>query len=342
MSALIIGNDSANNNALFMTSGLSGSASGQTSVILPPAVDGDVAGTFDSLGTVQNILPDSLSGLSPLGDSLPAVDTVVASQIPDTLTVTAGQMFGEFSYIPQNLVGSGPDNLPLTLFADHLLTDSLVFKLAVLLCFVGYCITLYLYRQQSYLLLGVFRSKLYVDNMLGERNYTFDNFLNSMVVIGVLTLSLAVVKVADIMIGTDIPDMLPGLAVSLLAPLVWTLFGVVFFCQNLLLKAAGTLTYSHKFIVQLRYLRKICFSVFAVLLTPFFLMFSMAAAGNGATILFAIITILVSVMVVFYVARTCMLFVDEKISKLYWFLYLCGVEIFPFTFLLISMRKLLS
>lgn len=336
MSALITDHASVNIDSILTAAGQSAVAAGPAGGALPPTA---AEGTWEVLDGMLNVVHDSLSVLPPLADTLPALDTVAVCPAADTLAVTAGQMFGESSYMPQGIVGSG--DFSETLFSEPFLTDSLVFKLAVLLCFAGYCITLYLYRQQSHALVGVFRSKLYVDNMLGERNYTFDNFLNSVVVLGVLTLSLAAVKAADITVGGGIADVLPEWAILLLAPVVWVLLGVIFLYQTLLLKAAGTLTYGQKFITRLRYLRKIGFSVFAVLLTPFFLMFSMAA-GKGTLILSAIIMALLLVMCVFYVARTYMLFVDEKISKLYWFLYLCGVEIFPVSLLLLSLRKLLS
>lgn len=315
-------------------------AAGPAGGALPPdaaTVMGDSAGLA---ATVSGSLPDSIPGSPLFADSLPIVDTVTVCPATDTLSVTAGQMFGEAAYMPQYRLVSGAVDHTASVLTGHFLTDSLVFKLAVLLCFAGYCITLYFYRQQSRALVGVFRSKLYVDNMLGERNYTFDNFLNSIVALGVLTLSLAAVKAADITVGGDIANVLPEWAVLLLAPVVWVLLGVIFLYQTLMLKAAGTLTYGQKFISRLRYLRKIGFAVFAVLLTPFFLMFS-TAADRGALLLFAIISALLLVMAVFYVARTGMLFVDEKISKLYWFLYLCGVEIFPVSFMLLSVRKLL-
>lgn len=264
--------------------------------------------------------------LSPLAPVAPA----------DTLAVTAERMFGAASYMPApRLEAALPD------LAGHFLTDGLIFKLAVLLCFAGYCITLYLYRQQAYTLLGVFRSKLYVDNLLDERNYTFDNFLNSVVSLGVLTLSLSVVKAADMLAGADMAATLPGWAVFALAPVVWVLLGLIFLFQTVVLKTAGALTFSQRFVSRLRYLRKLVFSVSAVLLVPLLLMFSMAKEGGALTI--SVIAVAgAAVVALFFLARSYMLFVDEKISKLYWFLYLCAVEIFPVTLLLLLVRKLLS
>lgn len=320
--------------------------------MMPQGLAQTAAGSFHALQfpsdtasqAIQTNMPaDSLA--SAFADS--AADTLAVGvtdiqpfafmhTVADTLTVTAEKMFGAASYVPQTQLAQSLSDL-----TRSFLTDSLVFKLVVLLCFAGYCITLYLYRQQASALLGVFRSKLYVDNLLDERNYTFDNFLNSLVSLGILTLSLAIVKAADMLAGADMAGTLPGWAVFLLAPVAWVLLGLIFLYQTLVLKISGTLTYSGKFISNLRYIRKIDFSVAAVLLTPFFLMFSTSAESDARAISYIIIAVLCAI-VIFHLARTWMLFVDEKISKLYWFLYLCAVEIFPVTFLLLSVRKFLS
>lgn len=287
-------------------------------------------------------LPDSVAygGGFPVGDSLGAMmpDALVstvgeyAEPAADTLAVTAREMFGTASYMPDAVTGGFMYNdMPF-------LSDSIVFKFAALICFAGYCVTFYLYRQQVYALLGVFRSKLYVDNMLGERNYTFDSFLNRVALLGILTFSLVAIKAADIAVGGEIAASLPEWAIYLIVPVVWGLFGMLFFYQTLVLRIAGTLTLSQKFIADIRYLRKIIFSVLSLLLIPFLLMSAMADRKDALTISILLLAGL-AIVIIFLIARTYELFVEEKISKLYWFLYLCAVEIFPVTLLLLSIRK---
>ncbi len=295
-----------------------------------------IAGVSDVADTLSKMLVNSVelpvSAIDAHADSvMRAVDGILP--VVDTLTVSPEQMFGPASYIPA--VGGVGDAVAC---AESLLADNLIFKIAVLLCFAGYCVTLYMYRQQTPALLSVFRSKLYVDNLLGERNYTFDTFLNAAVGLGILALSLSGIRVADILGGARMADVLSEWAVTLLAPVVWLLLGVIFAYQLVVLNASGAITYSQKFVSDLRYLRKVNFSVASVLLTPLFLMYAMSGQ-TGFSALSVIILVVILGVGVFHLERTYLLFVDEKISKLYWFLYLCTVEIFPVTLLLLSARK---
>ena len=68
--------------------------------------------------------------------------------------------------------------------------------------------------------------------------------------------------------------------------------------------------------------------------TPFLALWLLAPAGEGK-IWFWVIIIELVVSLILYLQETLSLFISKKISILHWFLYLCGVEIFPISLLIL-------
>jgi hypothetical protein len=286
---------------------------------------------------------DSLAGFDPaLSDAADSVaaaaghiaDPLAGLGMPaDTLQVGAEQIFGPLSQLLGPVCHANSSAM-----ADTLISGNIVFKLVVLLCFGIYCLSLYSYRSQALTVLNIFRSKLYVDNLLRERNYTFDTFLNIVIFQGVLGVGLAAVKAMDIFYWQQITAALPGWGMPLIVVAVVLVVWIVIFLQSLVLVSAGALTDNRKFIFRLRYLRRIDFALFSLVFTPLLLMAAMAPAATIIPIAL-VLAAGVAFIVVFHLVRTYMMFIDENFSKLYWFLYLCAVEIFPVTFLALFFGK---
>ena len=251
----------------------------------------------------------------------------------DTLEVTAQQMFG-----PHAVMAPVEGTVDALSSGAAILTGNMLFNIVALICFALYCFSIYFYSQQVWVVTSVFRSKLYVDNLLGDYNYSVDNFLKIALTFGSLTLSLALVKFVELISDPYTLSELPEWIATPLPIWIWGICGVVILYQKLVLNVAGWLTDSRKFIVQLNYLRKINFALFAVICTPVLLMLSLSGI-HGRVFLLVLLSAGLGIIVIFHLVRTYMFFVDEKISKLYWFLYLCGVEIFPLTFLAFSLVK---
>mgnify|MGYP003623758188 CR=1 FL=1 len=108
--------------------------------------------------------------------------------------------------------------------------------------------------------------------------------------------------------------------------------------QYAVLKTAGSLTRSQAFVARLINLRKLVFALATIILMP--VLFVLATGHETATqVATAIMIMGASVLVIFLLRRTYMLFIEQKISILYWILYLCGVEIFPVSFLILLVVK---
>ena len=121
------------------------------------------------------------------------------------------------------------------------------------------------------------------------------------------------------------------------AALLWTLLLlgallVVVLYQVLVTAAIGALTFSQHLIEQLWMVKRLLFAFMTLLCMPTLLLFLPTPASKGTVWLWVILIELV-ISLILYLHETRALFISKKISKLHWILYLCTVEIFPFSLL---------
>ena len=157
-------------------------------------------------------------------------------------------------------------------------------------------------------------------------------FLKIATVIGLLFIGIAAAKYAETLLPADALPELPAEvsgSVSLLFAAAW--IAVVLF-QSLLLAAAGALTLSRSFIGQLRMLKRTYFALAVIVSTPPLLLFALCPPDTGRA-WFYVLLAESAITAILYVRETLHLFLSKKIPILHWFLYLCGVEIFPFSLL---------
>ena len=76
-----------------------------------------------------------------------------------------------------------------------------------------------------------------------------------------------------------------------------------------------------------------------VFLCPLILLFLLASPDTGHILSFGIL-ILGGALLLLYLKESLMLFLSKKISILHWFLYLCAVEIFPVSFVWLSLTRI--
>ena len=72
---------------------------------------------------------------------------------------------------------------------------------------------------------------------------------------------------------------------------------------------------------------------------PLILLFLLTSPDTGHILSFGIL-ILGGALLLLYLKESLMLFLSKKISILHWFLYLCAVEIFPVSFVWLSLTRI--
>ena len=98
------------------------------------------------------------------------------------------------------------------------------------------------------------------------------------------------------------------------------------------MRLAGALTLSQPFIAQLMLLKRTCFALGMILISPPLLLFALCPQGTGG-VWFCIIAVDLAAAAVLYLKETLNLILSKKVSILHWFLYLCTVEVFPVSLL---------
>ncbi len=199
------------------------------------------------------------------------------------------------------------------------------FTLAIL---AGYCLLLYLFRPEIRELCAVSFSwrafPAYLDEKTGINNtFIYTVALFGLISVGAVTLRTAMQFSPDGNIAGVI-----GLSPWLLALAGSGALAVIGVWRYLTLVLAGRLTMEETFTLRLRYSQTVVFVFMWVVATPVFLLWALSGGISSVVLAFVAGCVVIAVMGMGMV-RSIQLFIERKISILYWIVYLCGVEIFP-------------
>lgn len=166
----------------------------------------------------------------------------------------------------------------------------------------------------------------------------FSLFLNIVTAIGLLFLGVVVVKYGNFVLPQSWIEGLSQwgvLAVSLTASLLCLLVGLF---QWGALSLAGGVTLTSPFVAQLLLIKCIYFALLVIISTPILLLYALTPPMQGRLWL-GVLLVEVAITLLLFLKETFGLFLSKKLSILYWFLYLCTVELFPLSLLwFVAMR----
>lgn len=298
---------------------------------VPPASD-MITHAADSLpvaGDSLSIAGDSLSltgdSVFVAGDSLSgAADTV--SLAADTLSAgTAGAADGHVAAV----VAAVTDGNAATLAG---MVGDVVQNLLVAVVVFLYFFCLYRYFDDVRALFGsVFRRSVAPSERMLERRRSeiFYGFLGKLFLIGTCTLGAIASLWADRTVAWEAVGPYARVALPFAA---MAAFVAVVAVQYAMLAVAGGITRSWSMMAVLLRIRLIYFVLATVIVLPPVLMWQMNG-GTGGEVWLRVACLAAAVAVVMYVRESVTLFNSKKISILHWILYLCIVEIMPFTLL---------
>lgn len=298
---------------------------------VPPASD-IITHAADSLpvaGDSLSIAGDSLSltgdSVFVAGDSLSgAADTV--SLAADTLSAgAAGAADGHVAAV----VAAVTDGNAATLAG---MAGNVVQNLLVAVVVFLYFFCLYRYFDDVRALFGsVFRRSVAPSERMLERRRSeiFYGFLGKLFLIGTCTLGVIASLWADRTVAWEAVGPYARVALPFAA---MAAFVAVVAVQYAMLAVAGGITRSWPTMAVLLRIRLIYFVLATVIVLPPVLMWQMNG-GTGGEVWLRVACLAAAVAVVMYVRESVTLFNSKKISILHWILYLCIVEIMPFTLL---------
>lgn len=303
------------------------------------AADGPVQPASDIITHAADSLPVAGDSLSIAGDSLSltgdsvfvagdslsgAADTV--SLAADTLSAgAAGAADGHVAAV----VAAVTDGNAATLaeMAGNVVQNLLV---AVVVFLYFFC--LYRYFDDVRALFGsVFRRSVAPSERMLERRRSeiFYGFLGKLFLIGTCTLGAIASLWADRTMAWEAVEPYARVALPFAA---MAAFVAVVAVQYAMLAVAGGITRSWSMMAVLLRIRLIYFVLATVIVLPPVLMWQMNG-GTGGEVWLRVACLAAAVAVVMYVRESVTLFNSKKISILHWILYLCIVEIMPFTLL---------
>ena len=303
------------------------------------AADGPVQPASDMITHAADSLPVAGDSLSIAGDSLSltgdsvfvagdslsgAADTV--SLAADTLSAgAAGAADGHVAAV----VAAVTDGNAATLAE---MAGDVVQNLLVAVVVFLYFFCLYRYFDDVRALFGsVFRRSVAPSERMLERRRSeiFYGFLGKLFLIGTCTLGAIASLWADRTVAWEAVGLYARVALPFAA---MAAFVAVVAVQYAMLAVAGGITRSWSMMAVLLRIRLIYFVLATVIVLPPVLMWQMNG-GTGGEVWLRVACLAAAVAVVMYVRESVTLFNSKKNSILHWILYLCIVEIMPFTLL---------
>lgn len=261
---------------------------------------------------IPHIGVDSLNiGTGPIGPT----DTIA-----HTSTEALQEVFGgEARFVPSEVVNGIVDA-----FNGTPLTDNWVVRVVALILFVGYVATMLLYGGH---IVGMW--KIVVGRNLGikvadELSYLFVRAMLSFCGIGIVALALSAVKALEIL-GVE---QIEGVESLWVAPMVMLAIVGAMGVIQLLTEAMCRLVRRVEMAQGLSIMGSATIGLMAVVVAPCTLLF-VINDGLSAQIVGITIAVVVCLGVMAYVVKSFIFFVEQKISILLWFLYLCTVVLIP-------------
>ncbi len=282
----------------------------------------------DSLSIAGDSLSMTGGSVFAAGDSLSAsADTV--SLAADTLSAGAAGAAGAADGHVAAVVAAVTDGNAATLAE---MAGDVVQNLLVAVVVFLYFFCLYRYFDDVRALFGsVFRRSVAPSERMLERRRSeiFYGFLGKLFLIGTCTLGAIASLWADRTVAWEAVGPYARVALPFAA---MAAFVAVVAVQYAMLAVAGGITRSWPTMAVLLRIRLIYFVLATVIVLPPVLMWQMNG-GTGGEVWLRVACLAAAVAVVMYVRESVTLFNSKKISILHWILYLCIVEIMPFTLL---------
>ncbi len=220
-----------------------------------------------------------------------------------------------------------------------MMPGAVVVQVMSIAVFLAYAVLLYLFSGEVNSVVREIKSAPGAQSGdSGNRNYLLLNWTAHAV--GVCAVSVFVCRILFVYAPGALCGAAPKWLVALLGVAVTAVVESVMMLQRSAVLAAGYVTQSDSFARSLLHLRKIHFTMFGVIVVPVMLLYSSFGGEWDTAFLYTCLFMTAGVVFV-YLWKSCVLFVGQKISILYWFLYLCTVELFPISLVISILLRII-
>lgn len=309
----------------------------QSTVTYPPATQTDSL-AVDSLAVVASADSTTLQLLASEHDTLSAVEQVPHAEVAvvDSIPllyreVSATELFG---------ARTEQASLPQPTPAPHSPTEGGGFSIVVLLLVGAYALLIYRHATDVWQLLQRLTRESNADDRLYEDSAgSFVRLLRLGSLLGVgMVSALAVRWWGSLIPAQHYAEMPYAAALVWFVALLAALF-VAWLYRLIITSSIGFLTFSQPLFERLQLVKRSSLTLFMVVAMPPSALWLLSESSLGIVWL-SVILIELIVVFILYLHDTRQLFLSKKISILHWFLYLCGVEIFPLSLLALLVARL--
>lgn len=212
---------------------------------------------------------------------------------------------------------------PQSAAAQTLLTNNLPFRLLTLGLFVYYLFTLSTYGSHIGQMLKIIGNRNVGARISDELSVLFITTVKHSVALGLLAVALSSVKAMELSAG--VWDEMPP---SWLAPLIVVTMATLAALQWLATSAVCRLTRRDDIAKGITILAGVIFGFMSIIATPAALLFVLNTGTSAVLFGWALMVCMVAALVTFTV-KSLIFFIEQNVSILLWFLYLCTVILIP-------------
>jgi hypothetical protein len=216
--------------------------------------------------------------------------------------------------------------------------ESIVLSVIVLLLFSSYITMLYRHRRTIIDLFKIFSLKDYIYKIVDQAGTSLKHLNIWSHTTAVLAILISVARANAQFEFIKLPT---AQTYQWIVPIAAAAAGIIFISafRYLLLKIIGLTTGKLDFIRKLSIQNSIVFTIAVVTTTPAIILGIMSNGIFFQTFsTMAVILLIINILV--FTKLSLKNFIDKKISIFQWFLYLCGVEIMPFSFLIALVMRM--
>ncbi len=271
----------------------------------------------------------SVLGFDALGEALVQTDSVMYRVVPSDSVATA-EAAAIYGTLTESVAPRMHDRTP----ANSPFTSAGAFQSCVILLLVAYVLLVYRFRSDIVQLFT--NRKAIADEIITTgQGSVYGRFFSTTVGVGLLMVAIMVVKGADLAPALASGVVAPQWIYAVAVPSVLLATIVITAMQVAMLWIIGGVAMCSDVTLAVMRLRKICFAIFTICSVPTILLYALSEIGRSKVFLYLIVAELVTIFFVF-LYETFVLFVSKKISVLHWILYLCTVELFPVSLIVLT------
>ena len=233
-----------------------------------------------------------------------------------------------------NIISSSPTTYPL----PHELAGSTLFDLSSLLLFVMYIYLLYYFRGYIFASIRSIFHDSTDEKLIEESGFIFNRYVIVSSIMGLLTLGLLSIKFIYELLPLESGFATLPIHIDILLAIYLSIIICIRIFQISIIRLCCLVIDSPSLSHCLLRHNRLNLTIVSLIILPFFLLISQFSFSESPIIVISTLILLIGAIIL-HIYRSCKFFIRENISILYTILYLCIVDLFPISFMVLLIVK---